>query len=91
MEYRRRIHRRRDYLMVLASTQSDIITPILNRSRACVVGTNRRLTGWLRRFLRLGYRRKFFTKCSLDRKENARIEIVVVLSVQLGNTLASQM
>src|ERR1035438_1915560 len=33
---------------------------------------------------------KFSTKYSAVRSVNARIEIVVVLSVQLGNTLASQ-
>src|SRR5207248_8866570 len=32
---------------------------------------------------------KFWIKCSDARSENARIEIVVVLSVQFGNTLAS--
>ena len=42
-------------------------------------------------FLLNGYLENISTKCSLERKEKARIEIVVVLSVQLGNTLASQM
>lgn len=37
------------------------------------------------------YLGKFSIKCSLERNEKARIEMVVVLSVQLGNTLASQM